>query len=327
MLRARSAKVQNDPMLDWNDIRYFLAVAETGSTLAAGRTLGVSQTTVARRITALEAALGLTLFERRQAGYALTALGESLVERARGVAAAADSLVDAASVEARQVSGTVRLTMEEVYAVTLMGPILRDLHDRHPAIRIEMDTSEDVRDLAVGAADIALRTTRKPTGGGLVGRRVASTDWTIYCSRDYAAAHGIPRTRRELRGHPLIGGGGRNIWRVYEEWLRENGLADAVAIQHDSVTGLLAAVRSGIGLAALPSFVADLEPDLICCLPPSPDKQWDLWLLTDERLRHAPRVRLVIDFLAERLVRLARVGEEKRAAAMALRIVGAPARG
>jgi DNA-binding transcriptional LysR family regulator len=313
MLRCRSAKVQNGPMLDWNDVRYFLAVADTGSTLAAGRVLRVSQTTVARRITALEAALGLTLFERRPAGYALTPSGEALIERARGVATAAEGLAEAASVQTREASGIVRVTMEEIYAVTVMGPILRDLHDRHPAIRIELDTTEDVRDLAAGAAEVAIRTTKALTGGGLVGRRVATTEWTIYCSRVYAAEHGVPRTRRALRGHPIIGGGGRNIWRVYLEWLRENGLEDAIAIQHDSVAGLLAAVRSGIGLAALPSFVADLDPDLVCCLPPAPDKHYDLWLLTAERLRHSPRVRIVLDFLAERLARLAREGADRRA--------------
>ena len=299
-------------MLDWNDLRYFLAVAETGSTLAAGRRLRVSQTTAARRIAALEAALDLRLFDRRQAGYALTSAGHALVERARAVESAAGALADAASVQARDASGTVRVTMEEIYAVTVFGPILRDLHQVHPAIRIELDTTEELRDLASGAADVALRTTKRPRGAGLVGRKIVSTSWTIYCSRAYAEAHGAPRTRRALRGHPLIGGGGPDVWRVYQEWLRQNGLESAVAIQHDSVLGLLAAVRSGIGLAALPSFVADLDPDLVCCLPPVPGRDSDIWLLTHERLRHSPPVRAVLDFLGERLLRLAREGEARR---------------
>ena len=301
-------------MLDWNDLRYFLAVADSGSTLAAGRRLRVSQTTAARRIAALEAALGLILFERRQAGYALTSAGRALLDHARAVESAAQALSDAASAEQRDASGTVRVTMEEVYAVTVLGPILRDFHEAHPAIRIELDTTEDVRDLAAGAADVALRTAARPRGGGLVGRKIASTSWTIYCSRSYAEAHGAPRTRRALRGHPLIGGGGRNVGRVYQEWLKQNELEAAVAIQHDSVTGLLAAVRSGIGLAALPSFVADLDPDLVCCLPPLPGQERDIWLLTHERLRHSPPVRVVLDFLAHRLVRVAREGEARRSA-------------
>lgn len=293
-------------MLDWNDLRYFLAVARTGSTLAAGRVLRVSQTTAARRVAMLEQSVGLTLFERRQAGYSLTPAGEALVEQAEMVEAAATGFADAASSQGREASGTVRLTTQELYAVTVLAPILRDLHAAHPAIRIELDTSEAVRDLAAGAADVALRSAERPTGGGLVGRRVADDSWTVYCSRDYAAAHGKPRRPRDLHDHPLIGGGEEGVWRAYRAWLMQYGLEDAVAIHHGSSTGLLSAVRSGIGLAVLPCFVADEDADLVRCMPPVAGATRGLWLLTHERLRHTPRVRVVLDFLADRLARLRR---------------------
>lgn len=290
-------------MFDWNDLRYFLAVADTGSTLAAGRVLRVSQTTVARRIAALEAALSLTLFDRLQTGYALTPAGAALLDRARAVKDAALSVQHAASATARDASGTVRLTTIELYAVTILPAILRDLHEAHPGIRIELDTSEEPRDLHAGAADIALRASAEPRGGGLVGRRIAYDPWTLYCSRGYAQTHGVPHSRAQLAGHRLIGGGGAKVWRSYQDWLVTNGLESGVAMHHDSVTGLLAAVRSGFGLAVLPSFVADREPELVRCLPPRPDDRTALWLLTHERLRHTPRVRTVMDFLAERLQR------------------------
>jgi DNA-binding transcriptional LysR family regulator len=293
-------------MFDWNDLRYFLAVAESGSTLAAGRTLRVSQTTVARRVAALEEALGVTLFERRQAGYALTPAGEALLGPARGVADSAGAVGEAAASMSREASGTVRLTTLEIYAVTVLPPILRDLHAAHPAIHIELDTSEEPRDLAAGAADVALRGSSAPSGGGLVGRRVAPDPWTLYCSRAYAEAHGVPRNRAELATHPLIGGGGKKVWGRYRAWLERLGLEGNVAIHHDSVTGLLAAVRSGFGLAVLPSFVADREPDLVRCLPTVEGDPAALWLLTHERVRNTPRVRIVLDFLYDGLTRLAR---------------------
>jgi len=109
-------------MLDYNDLRHFLAVARTGSTLAAGKALRVSQTTAARRVSALEAELGLTLFERRPTGYVLTPAGEALVERAEAVEAAANQLVDTAATQSREASGTVKLTVDEIYAVTLLAP-------------------------------------------------------------------------------------------------------------------------------------------------------------------------------------------------------------
>jgi len=288
-------------MLDWTDLRYFLAVARTGSTLAAGRALGVSQTTAARRVSALEEALELTLFERRQSGYVLTPAGEGLLDSAHGVEAAAGAFADTAAAQTREISGTVKLTCEEIYAVTVLAPILRDLHEAHPGIRIELDTSEEVRDLSTGAADVALRSAKQLSGDGLVARRIAWDPWTVYCSRAYAEANGIPRNRHQLKSHVLIAGGGKDIWRYYRAWLQAADLESAVVMQHNSSMGLLSSVRSGMGLAALPSFIADRDPDLIRCLPPKEGGQMALYLVTHERLRHTPRVRAVMDFLGERL--------------------------
>src|SRR5688572_8495102 len=168
-------------MLDWNDLRYFLAVARGGSTLAASRSLRVSQTTVARRIAALEEALKLVLFEKRQAGYSLTPAGRELLDHAEEVETAALNLDNAAKAANRDLSGNVRITTEEIFAVTLLAPLLRELHDLHPEILIELDTAQAIRDLGAGEADIAMRSTALAKGGGLVGRRVCDDDWTLYC--------------------------------------------------------------------------------------------------------------------------------------------------
>ncbi|MEO6581972.1 MAG: LysR family transcriptional regulator [Sphingomicrobium sp.] len=288
-------------MLDWNDLRYFLAVARGGSTLAAARGLHVSQTTVARRITALEESLKLSLFEKRPAGYALTASGKELLAHAEAVEAAATRFDTAASASTRDLSGTVRLTTEEVLAMTVLAPLLRELHDRHPEIHIELDSAQSIRDLGAGEADIALRSTSMPQPAGVVGRRLCKDDWTLYCSRDYAERHGVPKNKEDLKNHSLVGGGGGNLWRAYSAWIKELGLEDQVMVQHGSSTGLLSGVRSGFGIAVLPCMVGDGDPDLIRCLPPREDHGRVLWLLTHERVRHAPRVRTTIDFLYERL--------------------------
>lgn len=293
-------------MLDWGDLRYFLAVAQTGSTLAAGRALRVSQTTAARRIAALEGALGVILFERRPAGYRLTPIGEVLVSHARSVEAAAAALTDAAAGAARDVSGTVLVTTSEIIAATILAPMLRELHDAYPAIRIELDTSPALKDLAGGVADVAVRSIGRLQGAGVVGRRVADDIWTVYSSRDYAARHGLPASVDDLRRHSLVGGGGEGVWIYYLAWLKRHGLEGAVATQYDSALGLLAAVRAGLGLAVLPSIVANSDPSLISCLPEVGKPGRGIWLITHERVRHTPRVRTVIDFLAIRLTALAR---------------------
>ena len=305
-------------MLDWNDLRYFLAVAREGSTLAAARKLRTSQTTVARRVAALERALGVPIFDKRQAGYALTPAGEELVERAEQVELAANHFADAAIAHARDVSGTVRITTEEIYAVTLLAPLLAELHDLHPDIRIDLDTSQQVRDLGAGEADISLRSTAsEQQPAGLVGRQLCVDDWTLYCSRDYAARRGAPATLDELHDHPIIGGGGGNLWVHYEAWLRALGLEQQVAMHHATSGGLLSGVRSGFGIAVLPCVIADADPELHRCLAPRQDHGRILWLFTHERVRHTPRVRTVIDFLYERLSRHVRELEGKRAAAQA----------
>jgi len=303
-------------MLDWDDLKYFIAVAKGGSTLAAGRALRVSQTTVARRIAALEQALGVPLFEKRQAGYALTGSGTDLLGRAHEVEKAATAFVDAAGAQSRDVSGAVKITTEEIYAITLLAPQLRELHEAHPAIVIELDTSQTVRDLGAGEADISLRSTKsKDQPAGLVGRQLCVDDWALYCSRAYAERHGVPRTVAEMRTHSFIGGGGGNLWIHYQAWLKDLGLEQQVAMHHATSGGLLAGVRSGFGIAVLPCVIADSDPDLIRCVAPRGDHGRILWLFTHERVRHTPRVRAVIDFLYERLNSHVRRLEANRQAA------------
>jgi DNA-binding transcriptional LysR family regulator len=298
-LRDHSALVQNGAMDDWDDLRHFLAVAETGSTLAAGRQLRVSQTTAARRVAALEERLGLRLFDRRQAGYQLTSDGAALIDSAQHVALATATFEEMAAARRRDSEGTVRITTSEIYAVALLAPMLRDYHEANPSVRIEFDTSDSIRDLDAGAADIALRIAVQPTGAGLVGRRLGDDDWTVYCSRDYAARHGIPRTIAQLAKHPIIGGGEQGVWESYRQWLRDCGLEGAISMQHNTSMGLLTAARSGFGVAALPCLVADRDPDLIRCLRP-PVSGRGVWLLAHERRRHEPRLRALLDFIAAR---------------------------
>ena len=288
-------------MLDWNDIRYLVAVADLGSTLAAARALRVNQTTVARRLAALEAATGLILFDRHQAGYRLTPAAIALIGQARTLTDAAESFEAAARAEARASGGTIKLTTEDIFANDLLAPILVDLHSAHPAIRIELETSSALRDLGAGEAEIALRGTAHEPPAGVVGRRLCRNDWTLYCSREYAARHGLPRTKAELREHAIVGGGGGSLWRAYQAFLREHDLESQVAIHQPSSSGLLASVRSGFGVGVLPCIVADADPALVRCLPPKAANGNDLWLLTHDRVRHSPMVRTAIDFLYDRL--------------------------
>jgi DNA-binding transcriptional LysR family regulator len=214
------------------------------------------------------------------------------------------------------VKGTVKITTEEVYSITILAPLLRELHEHYPEILIDLDASQQVRDLGAGEADISLRSTKgADQPAGLVGRQLCIDDWALYCSRDYAARHGVPRTLAELKQHAFIGGGGGNLWIHYQSWLQALGLESNVAMHHATSGGLLSGVRSGFGIAVLPCIIADADTELVRCVPPRGDHGRILWLFTHERCRHTPRVRAVIDFLYERLSRHVRQLETKRAAA------------
>ena len=286
---------------DWNDWRHFLAVARAGSTLTAARALRVSQTTVARRVAALEEALGVPLFERRPAGYALTAAAQALVPHAEAIERAALGTEQLALAHGREASGAVRFTSEDIFVIGLLAPHLAEFQERFPAVRLGFDSTPGVRDLGAGEADIALRSTSEEQPAGVVGRKICRDDWTLYCSREYAARHGVPRSIEELQDHALIGGGGGNLAREYNGWLADAGLSDRVTMEQGSATGLLAAVRSGLGIAALPCILADAEAGLIQCAPPPREKR-HMWLLTHERVRHNPAVRAVIDFFYDKVV-------------------------
>lgn len=290
--------------MDWNDLRFLVAVAETGSTLKAAQSLRVSQTTIARRIAALEAATGVALFDRRAAGYTLTPDGAELLAPAQAVGIAAGQFEQAAAARSRDVSGAVKLTTDVLFATTVLGPILRELHDLYPDILIDLDSDHQLRDLGAGEADIALRsTTASSQPAGVVGRRLCPDDWTLYCSSEYAARHGVPTSIAAMQGHTLIGGGAGALRVAYDQWLSDAGLEGQVAMFQGSALGLLSAVRSGFGIAVLPCLIAEGDPDLHRCADNPPNNGRALWLLTHERVRHAPRVRKVIDFLYERLKR------------------------
>ena len=145
--------------------------------------------------------------------------------------------------------------------------MLRELHELHPDIMIDLDTARVIRDLGNGDADIALRSTGQPQAAGVVGRRLCIDDWTLYCSRDYAARHGVPKTVEELKQHALVGGGGGNLWRAYEKWIHELGFEEQVAIHQGSSSGLLSAVAQASASRCFRASSPTAKPTLSAACP------------------------------------------------------------
>jgi DNA-binding transcriptional LysR family regulator len=294
-------------MFDWGDLRYLLAVARDGSTLAAARSLGVNQSTVHRRLAALEAALGKSLAARSPTGYRLTEFGQTFLPFARSVEDAVLAAEIAAEGYGATPSGTVRLSVPEalVSRLTASGLIAR-FEERYPGLRIEFAIADRYLDLWRGEADVTLRS-GDPEDPRLVGRKVADSYWAIYASPDYVARHGRPASTAELRDHAIVGFDGAMANHRASTWLAEIAPSARIVARNASVLGVLVAVKAGVGIAPLPAPIADGEAGLIQVLPPVPELQRGWYLLTRPDLRRQPRIAALFDYLVAELPALQRV--------------------
>lgn len=276
---------------DWNDLRFFAAVLEHGSTARAARAIGVDQTTVARRITALESGLGIELFERDQSGYRPTPAAEVLQPSVLAVAAQMEQFAHEAATATRRAKRRIKITGEDYVMRTLVVPALTRFAVEYPDVQLEVDISSQVRDLQAGEADIAVRASPAPAESSSVRRKLSDAPWAIYCSAAYAAAHGAPRTMAELAGHPFVS------LDVGLEDARAHGIEDSIRQVVSSVAAVEAVIRTGACVGALPRIVADTTADLTLCFPAPTSSA--IWLVYPERLRRAPEVRALSRLIAE----------------------------
>jgi len=288
-------------MFDWDDLKYLLAVAQHGSTLAAARALAVNQSTVQRRLAELERRIGRRLVERQQSGYRLTAFGRSLLAPAQRVQDAVQALEQQVSDALRDAAGVVRVTCPEplMYRIT-RSPLLQRLAARHPQLKVEFVMSDRYVDLKNGEADVALRS-GDTDDGELVGRKIGDSLWGVYGSRGYLAQHGRPAGVHELARHALVGLDETMPNHRAAVWLREVAPQAKLVARNNSVLGMVYAAKSGLGLAPLPIAVADAEPELERVLGPIAELTRSWRILTLPELRHTPRVAAFFDFIVDEI--------------------------
>ena len=276
---------------DWNDLRFFAAVLEHGSTARAARAIGVDQTTVARRITALEGALGIELFEREQTGYRPTPAAEVLQPSVLAVAGQMEQFAREAATAMRRAKRRIRVTGEDYIMRRLVVPALTRFAAEYPDVQLEVDVSSEVRDLQAGEADVAVRASPEPVEPSLVRRKLSEDPWAVYCSTAYAAAHGAPKSIEDLAGHPFV------LLDGSQEDARAAGIEGAIRQVVGSVPAVEAVIRTGACVGALPCIVAKTPGDLTFCFPTPTSSA--IWLVYPERLRRAPEVRALSRIIAE----------------------------
>jgi len=281
-------------MFDWNDLKYFLAVARHGSTIAAGKALGLSQSTVHRRVTELENRIGRPVVARHTTGYRLTEFGKELQPYAEHVEAAIKELERYVADTSRDRSGVIRVTCPEPI-VRRMTPLIERFHEGHPKLRVEFVMSDRYLDLLKGEADVAFRS--GDTEDELVGRKLADSIWAIYASRGYIERHGKPERVEDLASHPLVSLDESMSGHRVVKWLKETVPGAKIVARNNSVLGLVYAVKSGVGVGPLPTAIADTEPDLVRVLGPIPELARSWRLLTHPDLRRTPRIAAFFEFI------------------------------
>lgn len=286
---------------DWNRARAFLVTAEEGSLSAAARALGMTQPTLGRQVDALEAELGVVLFERAGRGLMLTPSGLDLLDHVRAMGDAAGRVSLAASGRSEAIEGSISITASEIHSAYLLPPIVARLRREAPGIEIEIVASNAAIDLRRREADIAIRSFR-PTQPDLIARKVGDEIARLYAADEYLQRIGTPRTPEDLADADFIGFDNTDR---FIEGMNALGLSltrrnlPILTASHLVHWQLL---KQGVGIGIVPEDLGDAEHSVRRVLDgkvsPMP---FPLWLTTHRELNTSRRVRMVFDLLAGEL--------------------------
>lgn len=285
-----------DNDIGWELYRSYLSVLKEGSLSGAARTMGIAQPTVGRHIAALEKSLGVTLFTRSQLGLLPTEAARALEPFAQAMSSSAAALKRAAEGQGAGIKGTVRVTASEVMGVEVLPPILTQLQNEHPDLKVELVLTNRVQDLLKREADIAIRMTQ-PKQDLLIARRVGQVNLGLHAHKKYLRKRGTPQSMADLAQHALIGFDEetpfvRAARKGIPMWHR-----DAFAIRTDSDVAQLALIRAGSGIGICQVALAARDPQLVHLLPESLSLGLETWLTMHEDLRNNPRCKVTFDAL------------------------------
>jgi len=291
-------------MFEWDDVKYFLAVARHGSTLAAAKALQLSQSTVQRRVAELERKLGRELVRRHFTGYRLTEFGEEMLPYAEQVERAALAFEQRKATIDRGEAGLIRVTCPEPIVYRIMKSALLDrFHARYPKLRVEFVMNDQYVDLARGDADVALRS-GDTDDDVLVGRKIADSLWSVYAGEAYIDRNGRPHTIADLARHASVGFDGPMATNRAAKWLQEVAPGAPIAARVNSVLGLVSVAKSGVAVAPMPIALGDAEPELVRLFEPVPELARSWRILAHPDRRRTPAVAAFFDFIADEIAAL-----------------------
>jgi DNA-binding transcriptional LysR family regulator len=294
------------PMIDfdWNAVRSFHATATLGSLSAAAKHLNLTQPTLTRQVAALEAQLGLTLFDRVGKRLVLTETGQALLTHVQSMDEAASALSLAATGRSTVTDGVVSISASDVYATVVVPYVLPRIRAEYPNITVRIIASNSFSDLRRREADIAIRHAR-PQEPELIGKMLRESEANIYASTIWVQQHGMPKTKADLERAEWLGFDDTEQYASHLQRVGLNINASQFRILSSNGIVLWEMLKRGQGIGAMLREVAALTPDMVQLLPDLiPRTPVPLWLVTHRELRTSPRIRAVFDILGEELAKL-----------------------
>lgn len=293
--------------MDWDKLRVFHAVAEAGSFTHAGEALNLSQSAVSRQISALEESLNLPLFHRHARGLILTEQGELLFKTAREIFSKL-AMTEAMLTESRErPQGPLKITTTVAFGSLWLTPRIKDFLDLYPDIAVTMVLYDGELDLAMREADVAIRLT-PPRQPDLIQRHLLTMNYNVYGAPEYLKKYGMPKTPEDLDNHRIIvyGDDARVSPPVSNvNWLLEAGAQPTrprkPVLEVNNIYGIYRAVKSGLGLAALPDYMSTEAENLVHILPELKGPKLDAFFVYPEELRHSKRITVFRDFLLRKI--------------------------
>ena len=291
-------------MLDWDKLRIFHAVAEAGSFTHAGESLRLSQSAISRQISALEDSLGTPLFHRHARGLVLTEQGERLYATVKEINVKLVSTEAMIAESKGKPEGPLRITCTTGLGSTWLTPRIRKFLDLYPEVELSLLIDDSELDLGMREADIAIRVTT-PRQPDLVQRHLMAIRFHIYGSREYLQRRGTPQTMADLDKHDFVIYGTASKPPIPNiNWIMSVGDptpgSRRAALRVNNQYAILQAVRSGLGLAALPDYIVQDSDELVAVLPDVQGPTADAYFVYAEELRHSKRVAAFRDFLLHR---------------------------
>ena len=287
--------------MDWDKLKIFHTVAEAGSFTNASTILNLSQSAISRQIQSLEKDLKINLFERHARGLVLTSNGEYLFKTANDVISKLKEVESNLSEEKNQIKGKLIVTTVVSFGTTWLTPRIKEFMDLHPEIEIELIFNDKELDLATRQADVAIRM-RRPKQLNLIQKKFVNFNYHIYGSNEYLQKNGYPKNLKDLDKHKFITYGKGAPSPVYNpDWVLKVGSKEGKKrkslMKVNSVYGLLLAVQSGVGLAALPDYITYNVSGITKVLPDEPGKPTETHFVYPASLKDNARLIAFRNFL------------------------------